>query len=375
VRKAIRHFRATNHAAAFSRRIAMAEKATILIPDISGFTEFTGKTELDHSSHIINELLDLIVRSNELGLTLAEIEGDAVLFYRKGEPPPKKDLVEQCLNLFKNFHVQLKIIERDTICQCGACQTATNLTLKFIIHFGEVKEIKVAQFTKATGLDMIIAHRLLKNSIASHEYILISAPCLRQLPDQAAAADLRWHSAQEKYAAIGNVEFEYAELSALKAQIPAPPPREEFVIVKGNDNLEVTINAPLRQVYQSLISVDERINWEAVDKIEREPVTERIGMRHHCQVEGMTLENTALYSEFKGAAAIYVERTAGQEMNLDMVQVFEMKALADKITRLNVNINWQQTQLPSEMMAGLLQIMKASFESFKKYCESKTPDD
>ena len=32
----------------------MAESATILIPDISGYTEFLTKTELVHSSHIIN---------------------------------------------------------------------------------------------------------------------------------------------------------------------------------------------------------------------------------------------------------------------------------------------------------------------------------
>jgi len=35
----------------------MTDHATILIPDISGYTEFLSKTELDHSSHIINELL------------------------------------------------------------------------------------------------------------------------------------------------------------------------------------------------------------------------------------------------------------------------------------------------------------------------------
>jgi hypothetical protein len=353
----------------------MAEKATIFIPDISGFTEFTSKTELDHSSHIINELLELIVRSNALEFTLAEIEGDAVLFYRKGEPLPKKSLVEQCLTMFKSFHTQLKMIERDTICQCGACQTATNLTLKFIIHFGEVKEIKVAQFTKATGIDMIVAHRLLKNSLPSHEYILISAPYLHKLADQTATADLLWQKSQEAYAAIGNVEFEYAELSALKEQIPAPPRREEFVIVKGKDNLEVTINASLRQVYQSLINVDERINWESVERIEREPVTERIGVRHNCVVEGMTLENTAMYGEFRDDTAIYVEQTFAKAMNLEMVQVFEMNALAGKITRLNMNANWQQTQLPPEMRDGLLQKMKESLESFKRYCESKTPDD
>jgi hypothetical protein len=64
----------------------MADQAIILIPDISGFTGFTGATELDHAAHIITELLELIVASNETDFTLAEIEGDAVLFYRKGKP-------------------------------------------------------------------------------------------------------------------------------------------------------------------------------------------------------------------------------------------------------------------------------------------------
>ncbi len=108
----------------------MTENATILIPDISGYTEFLTKTALVHSSHIINELLDLIVASNTLDFTLSEIEGDAVLFYRKGKPIAVDSLIRQCLTMFENFHKQLKIIERDTVCPCGACQTASDLSLK-----------------------------------------------------------------------------------------------------------------------------------------------------------------------------------------------------------------------------------------------------
>lgn len=350
----------------------MAENATILIPDISGFTDFTGKTELEHSSHIINELLDLIVRSNDLEFTLAEIEGDAVLFYRKGDPPSKKDMVGQCLTMFKNFHTQLKIIERDSLCQCGACQSATNLTLKFIIHFGEVKEIKVAQFTKATGIDMIIAHRLLKNHIPSHEYILISVPCLNNVPDRSANGELRWQSAREQYDAIGDVEFAYAELSALKEHIPDPPPREEFVIVKSDNNLEMEISAPLRQVYQTLINLDERINWEGIDRMERDQVTERVGMRHRCYTGPMTLDKRALHKEFRGDAAVYVERIIGVEMKFDVVVVFELNAVARDITRLNTKLKWQK-ELPPEMIEVLLQNFKVILESLKKYCENKTP--
>ena len=58
----------------------MALNASIFIPDISGYTEFLSRTELEHSSHIINELLKVIVDSNSTDLTLAEIEVDALLF-------------------------------------------------------------------------------------------------------------------------------------------------------------------------------------------------------------------------------------------------------------------------------------------------------
>src|SRR3982751_6503537 len=101
---------------------SMAEQAIIFIPDISGFTDFTSVTEIDHSVHIITELLELIIESNETGFTLAEIEGDAILFYRKGAPLQREQLIDQCLSMFSNFHRQLMVIERDTVCQCGACQ-------------------------------------------------------------------------------------------------------------------------------------------------------------------------------------------------------------------------------------------------------------
>jgi len=109
----------------------MALNASIFIADISGYTEFLSSTELEHSSHIINELLKVLVESNTTDLTLAEIEGDALLFYRTGEPLSFDEMTHQVIVMFSNFHTRLKIIERDSICQCGACQTASNLSDRF----------------------------------------------------------------------------------------------------------------------------------------------------------------------------------------------------------------------------------------------------
>ncbi len=119
--------------------------------------------------------------------------------------------------MFANFHRQLMVIERDTVCQCGACQTASNLTLKFIAHFGYIKEIKVAQFVKATGVDMIVAHRLLKNDVNSDEYILMTEPCCDAVGRETEIPTLQWAKSSQAYDTIGNVRYEFATLSRLQS--------------------------------------------------------------------------------------------------------------------------------------------------------------
>jgi hypothetical protein len=353
------------------RFVAMADQAIILIPDISGFTGFTGATELDHAAHIITELLELIVASNETDFTLAEIEGDAVLFYRKGKPLQREQLIDQCLRMFTAFHRRLMVIERDTVCQCGACQTASDLTLKFIVHFGYIKEIKVAQFVKATGIDMIVAHRLLKNNIGSDEYILITEPCCDAVGHEHANPELQWAKSSQAYDAVGDVGYEFATLTNYKAQIPQPPAPPRFVVEKGDDNLEVVINASLRAVYQTLVNVDRRPDWlEGVDTINREMTSERINMRHNCVFHGMTLVNTAVYRDFSKNHACYSEKVEIPEINLTLLAHYEMDALGEASTRLNFNVNWMGAKLPAEKKQGMMLGQATNFELFKHVCET-----
>lgn len=349
----------------------MAEQAIILIPDISGFTGFTSATEIDHAAHIITELLELIVASNDTDFTLAEIEGDAVLFYRKGKPLQRRQVIDQCLRMFSNFHRQLMVIERDAVCQCGACQTASNLTLKFIVHFGPIKEIKVAQFVKATGIDMIVAHRLLKNDVGSDEYILVTEPCCDALGDEGADPTLQWAKSSQAYDAIGKVGYEFATLTNYRARISQPPAPPRFVMEKGDDDLVVVIDAPLRAVYQTLINVDKRPDWlEGVDTIDREMTSERINMRHNCVFHGMTLVNTAVFRDFSEGHARYSETVEIPAMNLTLLAHYEMEAIGESSTRLSFNVNWMGASLPAENRKSMMAGQAANFELFKQVCET-----
>ena len=66
------------------------------------------QTEVSHGQHIISELLEILIDANVLDLTVAEIEGDAVLFYKKGRIPETSDLLAQAQKMFVNFHQHLK---------------------------------------------------------------------------------------------------------------------------------------------------------------------------------------------------------------------------------------------------------------------------
>ena len=59
----------------------------LLIPDISGFTQFVSEVEISHSKHIVSELLELLIDSNKLNLDLCEVEGDALFYYKQGDIP------------------------------------------------------------------------------------------------------------------------------------------------------------------------------------------------------------------------------------------------------------------------------------------------
>jgi len=55
---------------------------------------------------------------------------------------------------------------------------------------------------------------------------------------------LQWSKSSQAYDAIGTIKYEFATLGGYRRQIapPAAPPR--FVVEKGEDNLELVINAP-----------------------------------------------------------------------------------------------------------------------------------
>src|SRR4030095_9389041 len=203
----------------------MDNRGLIFIPDISGFTRFVNEVEIDHSRHIIQELLETIINANQLGLEISEIEGDAILFYKYGEKPELEAIYKQVEKMFCEFHKHLIAYDHRRLCQCTACAGAIELSLKVITHYGEFTGYNVKNFSKLIGKDIIVAHQLLKNDIDQHEYWLITDGLAEKKVIAHLPETLDWNKSV-KQTETGAIPFEYTQLGHLKNDLTSDPPKD-----------------------------------------------------------------------------------------------------------------------------------------------------
>jgi len=144
-----------------------AEKGTVIIPDISGYTEFVKSICVEAGRYIIRELLFSILNANKIGMNISEIEGDAILFYKFGKKPSTEEILKLYETMLKSFNRKLKEIE-------AIMGHELSLSLKLIAHYGTFSEYTIGSFKKLYGEPIIRAHTLLKNNIKSNTYVLMT---------------------------------------------------------------------------------------------------------------------------------------------------------------------------------------------------------
>jgi hypothetical protein len=165
----------------------------------------------DHS-----RALELLINANQIGLEVSEIEGDAILFYKFGESPDVSALYHQVAGMFQAFHRHINAYEDRRFCKCLACNSAINLTLKVITHYGEFTGYNVKNFSKLIGKDIIVAHQLLKNDIDQHEYWLVTESLIKGVNQQAGLPSwIDWNSSVRE-TENGAINFRYTPLGELK---------------------------------------------------------------------------------------------------------------------------------------------------------------
>jgi hypothetical protein len=149
-------------------------KGLIFIPDISGFTNFVNSIDIDLGVSIIRDLLNVIIDNNFLDLEISEIEGDAVLFYKIGEPIPLQ-------KVFSGFRRMYEAFDKKYQSWKLLYNLKANLSLKLILHYGDITVYDVKGFKKLYGEAIVEAHQLLKNGNGISEYILVTKHYIKSL--------------------------------------------------------------------------------------------------------------------------------------------------------------------------------------------------
>ncbi len=153
------------------------KKVFLVIADISGYTNFVRQEKIGklHAEKIVCELLESVIDATDNTLTYYEHAGDAVTFYAESEGNKEraKIVFEQVKQMFKAFNEKQRLLAHEL--ETGneeVSHAVEQLKLKTIIHHGEVVFTKIKNIIKVAGQDVIIAHRLLKNSVSARQYIL-----------------------------------------------------------------------------------------------------------------------------------------------------------------------------------------------------------
>lgn len=198
-----------------SRSPGHIRKGLIFIPDISGYTDLVHTTDVITGRSITYELLTAILDHNTLHMEVSEIEGDAILFYRWGDAPSVCNLANQFRQMQEAFNKKLEEIQE-------RYHFELSLSLKIIAHYGPMAEFNIGGFKKLYGEVVIEAHRLLKNSVPSNSYLLITDELMEAAGPISGEGIPKRHVRVEKlfelYGGLRNIGFTWFDFQESEVQ-------------------------------------------------------------------------------------------------------------------------------------------------------------
>lgn len=329
----------------------------LFIPDISGFTKFIQTTEVEHSQHVIAELLEVLIEANTEDLRLAEIEGDALFFYKEGEVLSQERLLAQIETMFTAFHSHLRLLEKNRICPCNACSSAPELQLKIVAHCGELQYIEVQGRRKPFGQQVIEAHRLLKNSIDSENYVLVSKKLAAtiELPIYYYSKVYRFKEGTDSYDGIA-VDYIYAIIDNDKLNLNSVPKGKKVHFDKSpNLILRKEFTAPATLLLEYVSNYSYRHLWvKGVDEfVYSEKEVTRLGTEHLCVINGKHLNFIAVTKDTEPGRYVYGEMTQSIPIMDEAYQFYIITPTSNTSCKLQIENYWIAKSLFKRLFIAL----------------------
>jgi len=242
---------------------ASPETGFLVIADLTGYTAYLSRSELEHAPAIAGDLLETIVGRLDPPFRLAKFEGDAAFLWVEDGRADASLLLDAVEASYLAFRRRLRSIDQATSCDCNSCRLAPRLDLKLFIHHGAYVRSRIAGRDELAGPDVIVVHRLLKGAGAAaangNGFALFTAQAVAALGlDPAALGLIESHETIEH---LGGVSTFTLDLEA-RWQAESGARRLD---VAGDDlivDLDAIVAAHPAVVWAHLTSPVLRTRWE-----------------------------------------------------------------------------------------------------------------
>ncbi|NJC97262.1 MAG: hypothetical protein C3F07_13260 [Anaerolineales bacterium] len=335
------------------------ERGYPLLADISGVVPFVMESEIEHANEIIQELLEFIIAKLNPTFTVAQIDGDAVFAYAPQERITRGETLFELLeSTYTAYKDQLLQISRVRTCGCNACRNASNLDLKFAVHFGEYIPSEFHKQFDLIGLaPFFIRKREWKAPVKEAKdwrgYALFTQDCLSQLglhPEDLLSVEIPGGSVRT----FGlNLESRYE--STLE---------NRRVFITANEALysfALEFPASPTSLWQWINDPEKRTRWYILKWTAHARLGGRTGSGavNHCNHGiGDTLETILDWHPFE----YYTSEYRIRPFNIRMQQTTKFEAVSNDNTRLHLSIQ------PADASAGwLTKFMCRLFAMYEKY--------
>jgi uncharacterized protein YndB with AHSA1/START domain len=249
-----------------------------IITDISGYTAFLTRSELDHAHDILQSLFRAQLASIKPPFVISGFRGDAIFMYiPEASFVQPQSVLEALENLYCEFSSTLEQMQYHTTCNCRACKGISLLDLKMAAHYGSYLVQQMGDREELLGADVIVPHRMLKNHVIERtgvkSYALFSEAALHALRLREFCDTL--HDYTDSYEHIGEVKMVVYDLSAAWEREKARR-RKVITAEEAWVRYETDVAAPPALVWDYLTTPDLKVRMTGLKFMKR---TDELGGR------------------------------------------------------------------------------------------------
>jgi hypothetical protein len=277
----------------------MANKGYFINTDISGYTEFLTGSELEHAHQALQNLFDVQLKNINFPLKISGFRGDAIFIYTPEacfvNPQSFIEMLEKLYIVFSDTNRQMQF---NTTCPCRACQNIKYLDLKMCVHYGEYLIQRLGDREELLGSDVIVPHRMLKNSVIEKTgvkaYALFTEAAADMLRLSELSQPLVPHT--ESYEHLGELNMFVYDLSAVWEK---EQKRKSIFVDLQNAWITIEVNVPFPpsivwDVITTPVLEGPLLGLEYVKRIDELGGRTRLESKFHCAHSSGDFFNTVV---------------------------------------------------------------------------------